>query len=538
MKNLFLLLIICVSYTNYYAHDANYDRILLHTWKTKDTVVKASFYMIKQGKVFLENENGTLISFPIQQLSKKDRQFIQLKQQKINKINKELTLEGAQTKIQTYDIQFKIILCYIVITFIVAIITMNKKQMKFILPILGVGFISLIYSFTTKTNHALKSITDPSFLETSFSPFNAIINTRWDENYFYVESNGIPNTHEMMVGIASNGWQQQVPVPQCYIGSNAWSIPLNPSIALTPVPVNAAHFSRGAIAIAINGIPIFNPYTNTGVDAFLDGQLDKFGGHSGRADDYHYHTAPLHLYGSTKTTNPIAFGLDGFAVYGDTEPDGSSMKALDENHGHYGTNGVYHYHGSKAAPYMIGAMVGKITEDSTHQIIPQAAATPVRPSLTPLKGAVITSCKEHDSKNGYTVIYSYNGGSDSLEYNWTNTGKYTFNYYKQSGNSTASYNKFAPCRINNLQTNNLSEMSNVDFSIYPLPVNDVVKIQLSNLNYTNTIRYTTILDLNGRIVYQKNGFQNSISVSDLKTGMYFIQLTTDKGITSKRILID
>ncbi|NBX88354.1 MAG: T9SS C-terminal target domain-containing protein, partial [Bacteroidetes bacterium] len=54
----------------------------------------------------------------------------------------------------------------------------------------------------------------------------------------------------------------------------------------------------------------------------------------------------------------------------------------------------------------------------------------------------------------------------------------------------------------------------------------------------NSIRSTTIVDMNGRIVFQKIGFQNNIQVKDLKTGMYFIQLTTDNGITSKRILID
>jgi hypothetical protein len=152
-------------------------------------------------------------------------------------------------------------------------------------------------------------------------------------------------------------------------------------IAATPVPVNPQHFIRGALALAVNGIPIFNPFTNTGVDALVDGQLDNFGGHSGRADDYHYHIAPLSLYSQTSPTMPIAFGLDGFPIYGSKEPDGSDMKALDANHGHYGSNGVYHYHGTTAYPYMIGSMVGKVTEDATMQIIPQATATPVRPSL-------------------------------------------------------------------------------------------------------------------------------------------------------------
>jgi hypothetical protein len=100
------------------------------------------------------------------------------------------------------------------------------------------------------------------------------------------------------------------------------------------------------------------------VDAFLDGQLDNFGGHCGRADDYHYHNAPMFLDEKTSEILPIAFALDGYAVYGTLEPNGNPMMPLDVNHGHEGSNGIYHYHGTKTAPYMIGNMVGVVTEDS------------------------------------------------------------------------------------------------------------------------------------------------------------------------------
>ena len=54
-------------------------------------------------------------------------------------------------------------------------------------------------------------------------------------------------------------------------------------------------FLRGAIALAVNGIPIFNPQNNGGEVSADIGELDQWGGHCGRADDYHYHVAPLHL---------------------------------------------------------------------------------------------------------------------------------------------------------------------------------------------------------------------------------------------------
>ena len=283
----------------------------------------------------------------------------------------------------------------------------RKKKLSHVAYLLVVGILSVLYSFRTKAFKLLNVNTNPLTIDSAFTPFKPNVNTFWNATYFYVESIGIPTTHTMMAGISNHGWQQQVPIPQCYKGSNAWPIPLNPVMAASPIPVDSIHFTRGAIAIAANGVPIFNVHTNTGVDSYADGQLDNYGGHCGRADDYHYHVAPLHLYGTTSNTLPIAYSLDGFAVYGSVEPNGSSMQPLDANHGHYGSSGVYHYHGTATAPYMIAKMVGQVTEDLTHQLIPQAAASPVRTeNWTPLNGALITSCLPNGTGNGFNLSYN------------------------------------------------------------------------------------------------------------------------------------
>ena len=59
-------------------------------------------------------------------------------------------------------------------------------------------------------------------------------------------------------------------------------------------------------------MPIFNPLNNRGDDAYLFGELDNFGGHCGRADDYHYHLAPVHLEKTIGKGLPIAYALDGY----------------------------------------------------------------------------------------------------------------------------------------------------------------------------------------------------------------------------------
>jgi hypothetical protein len=400
------------------------------------------------------------------------------------------------------------------------------------LALLGVFLVSglLLYAENIQTRKATSAGTNPAFLDSAYAPFKPSVATRWDTKYFYVESNGIP-AHNMMVGITS--WQQQVPLPQCYNGTNAWSIPLNPVMATMPVPVNNKHFLRGAIALAANGIPIFNPYTNTGVDAYLDGQLDQWGGHSGRADDYHYHNAPMFLENQSGPITPIAFALDGFAIYGAKEPDGSAMKALDANHGHWGPDGRYHYHGTAAAPYMIGQMAGVVTEDTTLQIIPQPAAKGVRPALTPLKGAVITGFHPNGS-NGYTLIYTLNGATDSVVYRWTSSGAYTYDFYTSSGKTTSNYQGKAPCIMpSGIRYLNPGSV----FEVFPNPATQILHLSLGKSIREADILNTVIVDFNGRTVWQQHGFVGHVNLKGFRSGLYLLSMETTSGRAVRRVII-
>ena len=252
-----------------------------------------------------------------------------------------------------------------------------------------------------------------------FEVFAPAVATRWDDRWLYVESDGLPHapgtareafvfSHPLMVGITA--WQQQVPLPQAYVGANAWRIPLRPELAETPISARDDLF-RGAIALAANGVPIFNPIKNDGrTDTFLAGELDEFGGHCGRADDYHYHVAPTHLQTFLGEDVPIAYALDGFPIFGSFDPGATpngpraslccplgGTQPLDELNGHEGappagappgTRGPYHYHASAAYPYVNGGMRGVVSVKEG-QIDPQPRAAPVRDWLRPLPGARI-----------------------------------------------------------------------------------------------------------------------------------------------------
>jgi len=245
-----------------------------------------------------------------------------------------------------------------------------------------------------------------------FSAFASSVKVMKSGNYYLVESTGLP-PHNMMTGITN--WQQQVPVPQPYTGANAWKIPINPKPAANPISASD-NFFRGAIALAVDGIPIFNAKNNRGEVSAEIGELDKWGGHCGLADDYHYHAAPLHLSRTVGATNPIAYALDGYPLYGAVEPDGAPMSKLDSFNGHT-YKGKYHYHGTTSYPYINGGMHGEVTIRDG-QADPQPAAHPFRSDGKPLPGAKITDfARTGDSK--FALSYTLNGGTYHIDYEAT-----------------------------------------------------------------------------------------------------------------------
>jgi len=534
-----VLIAICLFSNMLFAHTINYDKIILHHWniEKENKVVDGTFYMFKNGDIYIEDASSKVVHFPLASFSKEDQAFALSKNKWVEDLNKSTgSFDKSKIQEQTFfDTKFWI--TALIITFLSFFIffILEKQKRKFVLPILLVGFISILFSFTNKRiGRQMMSTTNPLSVDSAFTPFIPNVHTYWDANYFYVESQGIP-LHQMMVGISNHGWQRQVPIPQCYVGTNAWPIPLNPVMAASPIPVDSIHFTRGAIAIAANGVPIFNVHTNTGVDSYLDGQLDNFGGHCGRGDDYHYHIAPTHLYSITSPTLPCAYALDGFAVYGSLEPDGSPMGTLDANHGHFGTSGVYHYHGTATAPYMIANMAGQVTEDGTHQLIPQAVAHPVRPGQNPLPGALITGCTPNPAGNGYTLTYTLAGLTDSIVYSWTLAGIYTFDFHTPTTDTVRTYTGFTQCNV----PTSVKEVNTFDNSlvVYPNPTQESFSIKLNNSISEKDILNISIYSLKGELIYKSAYNKQNIDIRNLSKGTYIIDMELIKGNITKKLMV-
>jgi hypothetical protein len=534
MKKLLLLLLVCLSLM-VHAHDARTWTREWSTWHLSNSndELNASLLYGDDDSVTLMMPSEQLYKIAYSDLTEKDAELAATQVAHIQELNGQKPTATSRFQKKNLSTKGYILLAFIAMT-LVAWLSRNQIKKKRNLIYLGTMLV-LLASFTTRQLRDLLSITDPLVVDEAFQPFVPEIHTYFDDNYFYVESRGIPKTHEMMVGISNHGWQQQVPIPQCYIGTNAWPIPLNPALATDPIPVDSVHFTRGAIAIAVNGVPIFNVHTNTGVDSYLDGQLDNFGGHCGRADDYHYHIAPLHLYAYTQANLPIAYGLDGYAVYGSTEPDGSTMLPLDDNHGHLGTDGVYHYHGTASAPYMIARMAGVVTEDNTHQLIPQARATPVRPSLTPLNGALITACTPNATNYGYTLNYTLQGAQDSIVYSWDANGVYSFDYYTASGLVHNDYNGFVQCEV----PTSISEVDAKAQSLisFPNPAAHSFVVQ-TPASWTNAKCNYEVYSSDGKKMLSGRLTNSTIDCSTWNKGCYILKLMHETEIRTTKVIVE
>ena len=301
-----------------------------------------------------------------------------------------------------------------------AILMFRRKG--FLLP-----FVAIIASLT-----ALAAPDDKKkpLVQKHFESFKDKLELRADDDFVYVGSSGFPD-HPMMIGIKS--WQQQVPLPQPYTGKNAWQIPLKPRLADKPISAKT-HLYRGAIALAVNGVPIFNALNNRGEDAFLAGELDEYGGHCGRGDDYHYHIAPVHLEKIAGKGNPIGYALDGYPLYGYTDAEGKVPTDLDEFNGRTEKDG-YRYYSTKKYPYINGGIRGVVTVRGDG-IEPQPRDAPIRPPGRPLRGATITDFTRDDEKKAYAIQYEVQGKTLSVKYTIGKDGTYDFVFTDGAGKET------------------------------------------------------------------------------------------------------
>ena len=74
-------------------------------------------------------------------------------------------------------------------------------------------------------------------------------------------------------------------------------------------------------------------------------------------------------------------------------------------------------------------------------------------------------------------------------------------------------------------------------SVYPNPANDIINVSIINSNGTVAVKKASITDINGRIIKNLTSVANNqINVSDLNSGIYFLNIETNEGSTVKKFI--
>jgi len=228
-----------------------------------------------------------------------------------------------------------------------------------------------------------------------------------DDDHAFIHSDSYAS-HEMMTGIVGTNEQVPLPAPGYYA-----TVKLDPAFSGTPQTRDSS------LAIAVNGVPIFDYsaggemsvddlyYHQPHTDTMLLEQIDICGGHVGRGDDYHYHELPRCMLEQmdNKDDNPIiAWGFDGFPMYGNNNPDGSIIVQgeLDVCNGQPDPIFGYRYHTSTKPPYIIQCLAGEVNDLSS---LPTIGIN--RPSGRPVKVEDLTF--SHDGAGTGLMTYNYQG---------------------------------------------------------------------------------------------------------------------------------
>jgi hypothetical protein len=78
----------------------------------------------------------------------------------------------------------------------------------------------------------------------------------------------------------------------------------------------------------------------------------------------------------------------------------------------------------------------------------------------------------------------------------------------------------------------IGSLQNEEFKIYPNPAKDYVSIQTSE-----KVNEVYIFDIFGKIRLQSTSYNGKIDVSALKRGIYVMQIITDKGTHTEKLII-
>lgn len=141
---------------------------------------------------------------------------------------------------------------------------------------------------------------------------------------------------------------------------------------------------------------------------------------------------------------------------------------------------------------------------------------------------------EFNNLSTNAMDYEWNFGdgitSTDFEPSHTYTTDGTLDMYLIASNNCGSDTAYF-----SLTSVGVEENNEQTYSLYPNPVSDILFIQPTAK--TERIRQIAFIALDGRVVQSFNGNRNNVSVRQLPTGLYIVEIITEKGTSNELIRI-
>jgi hypothetical protein len=250
--------------------------------------------------------------------------------------------------------------------------------------------------------------------------------------------------------------------------------------------------------VAFNGVRFDAPApVNAILGAYTLAPFDDAGGHINLAAGYHYHAAT----GVTTNINQcdghapmIGYALDGHGIYAHENEDGTSPTDLDACFGHSDATRGYHYH---------------VDEAGNNNFI------------NCIFGAYVTA------SGSATTVDADNDGFSLLNDCDDNNAAINSNAVEIDGNAIDENCDGVFCT--SVSVSSIAAANPI--RLYPNPMNGFVL-----LNSTLPILKVEIYDIAGKLINSKIAPQNTIDVSDLKSGNYILKVHTKEGVTNAQMI--
>ena len=138
IKNIAIVLVMFLFSNIINAHDVNYENQILKHWSflKSEKTIEGSFYMFKNGEVYIEDINNTIVHIPLKSLSFNDQLYVLKKQENIIQLNKQVNhdfiKETPTNNSSIILLGALILLSTIILSFFIRI----KTKLKYIIPVI------------------------------------------------------------------------------------------------------------------------------------------------------------------------------------------------------------------------------------------------------------------------------------------------------------------------------------------------------------------------------------------------------------------